>query len=456
MQRANITFGIFPLNTHRKLLLWMLPALAIGLHCIAACGLPSTPDDFVPEADGPVFAILQSGDHVYVGGEFTTIGGVSRNRLAAFHSRTGEIDPDWHPNITRTESTPSVRALLVYNDKLYVGGLFDTVNGSVTRNSLAAFELAGDGRTGLVESTWNPDIRWDSGTGSVNRLVSDGSLLYAGGFYDSVNGSLERHSLAAFEFAGGGNTGVADSLWHPSLRHINGGLGVVYGLVIEGDRIYAGGGFDVVNSFQVGRSSLAVFELAGEGRTGIVDANWNPDPRRSPSGGIGSVMVLLVEDTALYVGGVFDTVNGSVARRNLAAFELAGGSNTGAADPDWNPNVGTTASSVDALATDGSQLFVGGHFATVNVSVTRNDLAALELAGDGNTGLVDPEWDPNLSNDILTWGAPSASVTVPSGHGILVGGYVTEVGGEPHNHLIGFGTFLRAAASVPEAIWADY
>ena len=99
----------------------ILFVLVLALGCFVCGGqasaLSSTPDVQIPETNGSVFAIAQSGNTVYVGGSFTSIGGVARYRLAAFDVTTGVVDPAWNPNMTST-----VWALAVANGKVYAGG----------------------------------------------------------------------------------------------------------------------------------------------------------------------------------------------------------------------------------------------------------------------------------------------------------------------------------------------
>lgn len=51
-----------------------------------------------PGVDGPVNALVLSGDTLFVGGLFGIINGEPRNNLAALDATTGAIDPAWDPN----------------------------------------------------------------------------------------------------------------------------------------------------------------------------------------------------------------------------------------------------------------------------------------------------------------------------------------------------------------------
>ncbi|HVW32368.1 MAG TPA: hypothetical protein VHL53_07505 [Acidimicrobiia bacterium] len=95
--------------------------------------------------DGPVLSLAVSpdGHRLYVAGKFTTIGGKAIRRLAALDVTTGLADPTFNP------PTPSayINALLLSHGRLYIGGAFTTLatpGGTVTRPQLAALD-AGSG-----------------------------------------------------------------------------------------------------------------------------------------------------------------------------------------------------------------------------------------------------------------------------------------------------------------------
>ena len=178
--------------------------ISIVLAAGQVSALPEQPDANVPETSSTVFAIVQSGNVIYLGGDFAEIGGVSRRGLAAFDATTGEVDSNWNPKVLGR-----VYTIVVYGGKVYAGGDFSKVSGTIIRNHLAAFELAGSGKAGLVDPDWNPNItgsRYDD----VYALVVDGTneRVYAGGAFKTVNGSVARHRLAAFELAGESKAGL--------------------------------------------------------------------------------------------------------------------------------------------------------------------------------------------------------------------------------------------------------
>ena len=100
-----------------------------------------------PNANGSVRAFAPGASLLYVGGQFITIGGQSRNRIAALDYGTGNADATWNPN---SNSNVLALSLDAGANLVYAGGQFTQIGGQ-TRNRLAAI----DATSGLV-STWNP------------------------------------------------------------------------------------------------------------------------------------------------------------------------------------------------------------------------------------------------------------------------------------------------------------
>jgi hypothetical protein len=111
-----------------------------------------------PQPDDAVFALVADGSGgVYVGGQFTRLGQLTRQRLAHILPN-GTVDSAWEP-----VADGPVTALLLQNQTLYIGGNFFTTNG-VERWRLAAIDrLSGE------LTAWNPKLGTANG---VNALVS--------------------------------------------------------------------------------------------------------------------------------------------------------------------------------------------------------------------------------------------------------------------------------------------
>src|ERR671930_1057366 len=99
-------------------------------------------------ADGRVSAFARAGDRVFVGGAFGSVGGEPHANLAALDAATGQVVSIW-----RADTNGAVEALAPSSDGtvLYVGGAFTSVGG-VVRRHVAALSTA----TGAVAAL-NPN-----------------------------------------------------------------------------------------------------------------------------------------------------------------------------------------------------------------------------------------------------------------------------------------------------------
>ena len=143
---------------------------------------------FRADTNGVVRALALSGSALYLGGDFTTIGGQSRSRLAEVSADTGAVATAF-----RVNANGAVRALASAGGRLYVGGNFGTLAG-VSRPRLAAVDLAN--RT--LDPAFDPVV-----DATVLALATnpDGSRVYAGGSFLTVDGQ-PRNYLAGLSPAG--------------------------------------------------------------------------------------------------------------------------------------------------------------------------------------------------------------------------------------------------------------
>src|SRR6266542_3307928 len=143
--------------------------------------------------DRKVYALLTTTDRVYVGGEFASIAGSPRRNLAALDLATAQL-MQWDPSVGGEGE--EVRALAFSGQTLYVGGAF-TSGGGVARNSLAAVDVG----TGAVTS-WNPRPEPNVLPPPVRALAVSGTNLFVGGHFTSIGGSF-RTNLAVVSSVNG-------------------------------------------------------------------------------------------------------------------------------------------------------------------------------------------------------------------------------------------------------------
>src|SRR5205809_7459077 len=83
------------------------------------------PDMNFPQFNGQIYALIPDGNNGwYAGGNFTTVGGMSKYYLAHIKP-DNSVDASFNANCNGT-----VRALYKLGNKLYFGGSFTTVNGT--------------------------------------------------------------------------------------------------------------------------------------------------------------------------------------------------------------------------------------------------------------------------------------------------------------------------------------
>ncbi|WP_168796473.1 PKD domain-containing protein [Arthrobacter echini] len=132
---------------------------------------------FAPDLNGQALAIAAApdGSRIYVGGDFTSVNGISRLRAVALNPSTGEVVTSFNPRMGG-----SVRAIAATSDTVYLGGAFTSV-GSASRSRLAAVK-ATDGSL----LPWKPVANE-----RVNALVvsPDRSQVIIGGAFTTLNGT---------------------------------------------------------------------------------------------------------------------------------------------------------------------------------------------------------------------------------------------------------------------------
>src|SRR5690606_24738833 len=133
---------------------------------------------FAPSFNGQINAVAVSPDktRVYVGGEFTSVNGQTRRRLAAFDAQTGALISNFAPPVNY-----DVDALVATNTKVYAGGSFLGV-GSQDRQYLAAFNASNGA---LLD--WAPQAT--GGTVSAITINPEGTKVVVGGSFTKLNGS---------------------------------------------------------------------------------------------------------------------------------------------------------------------------------------------------------------------------------------------------------------------------
>ena len=206
--------------------------------------------------------------HVFVGGVFTSIGGIQRSDVALVTPATSGGVGAGNPTF---DMSPALH---------YV-----TLSVLLTRDGSTLF-AAGRGPGGFLrayDSTTGTQLWARRFDGDVQAAVATDTIVYVGGHFDNVviSGTTlsdQRHHLAAFDAA----TGVTDS-WNPAANSSFG----VYAMAWSPGHVLAGGDFTKVNS--IPHSGIAQFSggdtvpptavtnaTATSTSKGRVDLGWSP------------------------------------------------------------------------------------------------------------------------------------------------------------------------------------
>ncbi|MEY4617609.1 MAG: hypothetical protein RJB66_2569, partial [Pseudomonadota bacterium] len=295
---------------------------------------------------------------LYVGGNFTSYGEQSVNYLARLNS-DGTIDSTFNIG---TGFNSRVWAIYIdqVNDKIYVGGGFNSFNGS-TAAGIVRLDM-----NGTIDSGFSTGTGF-SGTVNVITLDSSNQKLYVGGSFYGYQGGGTR-GLIRLNLNGTIDNGFVVGTGFTMGNYVT----TIHQLILDStnQKLYVGGYFTNYNG-------TAINHLARLNLNGSVDSTFTIGLSNSTSSGI-YAMVLDSTNQRFYIGGTF-TNYGSSLRNRLAAIKF-----DGSLDSSFDPGTGISNSnqSVQTIAFDSAKnrLYVGGLFSIYN-NATAANLIALKTDG---------------------------------------------------------------------------
>ncbi|MCU0319583.1 MAG: PQQ-like beta-propeller repeat protein [Flavobacteriales bacterium] len=369
----------------------------------------------VARPSGDFFAVSAQVDRVYLVGSFTAMGAVDRENFACFSLSSGAVLP-WSPAFSSNTGFPPVTALHVHQDRLFVGGSFDQIDG-IPRTSLAEFQLP----IGQLTS-WNPTL---SSTGRVLDIDSHGGRLYIAGSFSQIEGQ-NRPDLASFNLSNldltawnpttstSWNTNglafhqnrvyVANFLQFPAVEVFDtltglsipwittGGTQTAFGLTIRGDAAYFVGQFSSVNGVQ--RNGAAACDV----NTGAL-TSWDPGP--DCPGSTGTMNAVASNSVSVFMAGCMNVIGGpggTPVSGVVALDQLTGA-------PYGDPAEFNLWPEPLCLFANDTLLVVGGSFEVVERQ-TRQGLAVYSL-GDIVTDLLQPSAPSRDGGMVSVWPSPS-------------------------------------------------
>src|SRR5215207_4742920 len=423
--RSRRTWSIL---TAGALIIGMNAALAppaLGVQTAQSQVVSDRPAAFTPNVlDGRVNAIVQVGGTMIIGGQFGQVQAagstttLTRNNILAFNATTGALSTTFVPSFDG-----EVTSLLVAPDgqSVWVGGFFNTVNGS-TSQSLTRLDVANGQRTaGFTPPAMN---------GRVKDMRLVGGRLWIAGTFGTVSGAA-RPALATLN----PNTGARDAYMGLNISGAhNGGVTQVMKIDVtpDGRKMVGIGNFTTVGD--QARRQIFMLDLTGPSAalsswdtlfyTTTCASVFNSYMRDLDISPDGSYFVFTT--TGAYGGptGACDT---------HARFET--GFTGPGATPTWvNYTGGDT---TYAVAITGTAVYLGGHFRWMNNpfagdqagpgAVSRQGIAAL----DPTNGLP-LRWNPGRTLGVGVFDLLATS------QGLWVGSDTDRIGGFSYRARIAF------------------
>ncbi|MEZ5306704.1 MAG: hypothetical protein R2684_06100 [Pyrinomonadaceae bacterium] len=415
--------------------------------------------------DGTIRAIAVSGSDVYVGGSFSTAGGTPALNVAKWNGTS------WSALGTGLGNTGThgVNALAIYDGTLYAGGNFSIVGGSPT-NFLASWNGSawvdvGSGVFGGIEALYVKDGLLYAG-GNLSTAGGNpafGAAVWNGATWNAVGNLSTNTIIKGFATLGTDLIAIGSRIVIPGQAdsHVakwNGTQwtrmaffadGFVNAVAVLDGTLYVGGGLPTPpNLF----NNIARWD----------GSNWS-----GVGGGIsgGSIPVrgMAASNGVMLVGGSFDTVGG-IGARNLAIYSngnwgafsgngldnlalainasgenvyvggsfIAAGPVTANRIAKWNgvsaewsvlgigiSGIGTSNSSIRAIAAVGNKVYVGGSFGTIG-GIAANNVAM---------------WNGTNWTALGTGVNSTVSAIIVKGEDVYVGGAFTTAGGVAANRV---------------------
>lgn len=303
-------------------------------------------------ANGAVYSLVnQADDRVILGGQFTTVDGVARNRIARVMT-DGSLDTSFNPGTGPDGAVYALSETFVSGSrKVYVAGAFASIN-TVSRPFLARLN-----NNGSVDNTFNPGFGPNGNVYAVAAYPSNspyaGKVLI-GGAFTNVN-NFPASYIARLNADGSVDTNFDSGL---------GVDGVVRSIAIQSDDGILIGG-DFLNAFDsyfegdtFASAHLARIYDDGSGYS-YIDSDFAFTLGSGPNGRVDAIA--LQADNRIVVAGEFTQANG-VTRNNITRL-LADGS----VDATINFGAGANGAVYAALVQNADQMLVlGGTFTIYN------------------------------------------------------------------------------------------
>ena len=345
----------------------------------------------------------QSDGKVLIGGQFTAVNGLTRNRIAGLNW-DGGVDSTFQNGLAGTDDAIS-SVVLQPDGRVLIGGGFTNVNGAA-RNRVARLNTDGS-----LDSSFQDGMAGPNGAVFSMMLQPDGKLLI-GGAFTTVN------AVACTNIARLNTGGSLDTNFVPAA------VASVYSIALQPDgKLVVGGAY---YSFTNGNYRALLARLNANGS---LDTNFQCQvtgsctvPWACTQPYVYSVAVQ--PDGKVLVAGLFTAINGAT-RYGVARLNSDGSLDNTFTALNWQDTVGNkgTVNSI-AIQSDG-KILVGGIFNYLNAT-PRNGIARLNADGTVDTSFL---------NGLSGANGNVYSVALQSDGNVLIGGIFSSVNGVSRNNI---------------------
>jgi hypothetical protein len=411
----------------------IVPATATVPHTVVVSEDPVNDTPHV--LDGRVNAVVQLGDRVIVGGNFSQVrrGGTTqtfnRRNVFAFSASSGAIDQDFTPNLDGV-----VEEAVAHPDgqHVFLVGDFNTVNGQ-TRRKVVLLDASDGSLVNAFEA---------NASSRVLTAAVAGGRLFIGGHFSGVNG-VARDRFAAVDVATGD---VDEDVDVPFTVPVTGSVSVRdLDLTPDGRTLVAIGNFTRVGG--QARNQVAVLDI---GPGGASVSPWFTNAFEPPcSGGFDSIMrsMDVAPDGSYFVIGTTGAYQGGPPKLcdTITRWPLQTGG--GPVSYEWAAYTG--GDTTYTVLSTGAAVYVGGHMRWMNnpYAGDRQGVGAVPREG---IAALDPEnglpysWNPGRDRGVGVFDFLSTPTH------LWVGSDTDRLGGEFHARLGALPVAGGRAAPPPE------
>jgi PKD repeat protein len=343
---------------------------------------------FAPNPNGTVNVVLPTGDGetVFVGGSFTTIGGLTRKNLVKVRVSDGSVVPEFNAGTVAGQ----VKDLRLSNGRLWVAGGFTHI-ANAAQLGLATLNPT----TGALNQYMRRVIAGlhDGGFTTVMKIDinAQGTRLVAIGNFDTIDG-MKNHQLFVLDLTG---AIAAVSSFHTTFYEAT--CSSSFDSYMRDLDFSPDGSFFVV-------STTGAYGGAGSACDSTarfeIDAGATATPSWVNNTGGDTTYALEITDSVVYTGGHARWQNnpfradqpgqGAVSRPGVAALDPLNG-----LPLSWNPTRDRGVGVFDFLFTE-QGLWVGSDTTRIGADYLRSRIALLPVGGDQFPGVR----TPTLPNDV--------------------------------------------------------